>query len=75
LFGSESFESFVFQEHREDVIANDHACRRLIGELLIERVAEPGKKLDGLLKVFDRQIHKNFRSHVFFSLPRIIPDC
>jgi hypothetical protein len=58
----------VRQQHRVNVFADNHASRRLVGELRIEGVSQRRKKRDGFLQVFDRQVHKDFRSHKFSFL-------
>jgi hypothetical protein len=68
LFGRECFELIVRQQHRKDVFTDDHARSGLVSKLLVERVTEFGKKLDGLFQIFDRQVYENFGSHNFSFL-------
>jgi hypothetical protein len=55
------------QQHHVNVVAYDHACRSVVGELRVKAEPELRKELHGLLEIFHRQIHENlFGRH--FSL-------
>jgi hypothetical protein len=53
------------QQHSENVIRYNHARSRFISKLRIESEAQVREKLDGLLKVFDREIDKYLTNHKF----------
>jgi hypothetical protein len=54
--GRERLEELLDQQHGEDVLAEDHAGLVFVGELRVERVAEPGEELD-------RQVDEDLVGH------------
>ena len=60
------------QQHGVDILADDHAGARGVGELLVERVAETGEELDRLVEVLHGQVDENLHGHLV--LPEKISD-
>ena len=59
LFFDERLEETLHKEHGEDVLTDDHARCIFVRELRIEREPQSGKKVDGAIEVFDRQINED----------------
>lgn len=63
LLLGESLKLGVREEHRKNVLADDHARGRVIGELRVEREPELGEERDRCLQVFDGEIDEDLGGH------------
>jgi hypothetical protein len=62
-FGLKVLKFALRQEHDINVFADSHALGSLIGELCVERKAQPSKKVLGLLDVSHWEIDEDFLGH------------
>src|SRR5688572_3434162 len=60
---SELLELRVREQHRVDVLTDDHARGRVVGELGVELVAEAAKEFLGLGQVFHGEVNEYFCRH------------
>ena len=51
------------EQHGVDIVRNDHACGRLVGELRVERKAKLLEERLGPVKVLHGKVHENLRGH------------
>src|SRR3569833_1943797 len=61
--GREALEAIAYQQHDEDVVADDHASCRVVGELLVEAEAELGEESDRTPEVGNGQIDEYLGGH------------
>src|SRR4030095_4767350 len=68
LFGSESLELSLRQEHDEDVLRHYHARSRLVSKFRIKSEAELCKEIHRVLQILHWQVDEDFSCHVLSSL-------